>query len=494
MSDNNTEYYDPDFIGELIEIELSEGDNSFLIKALDEYPEKIAKSAAVAHAAQGNNTEALQILIGRGFSIGPVRPHYEDFGSDGDDLWYSPIGEAAENLAFEALEILVAAGADVNETVEGENWPWPPLMRAIISAKNNNLNLSCKMITRLIELGADVNAVVVWPADKKSYTPLSFVRECIAQKKVREKLAALLEERGAKLHDRPIRPKFRDGVPQESWVRGKLSFNCAEAGALETLEIFGREYRFRWIPSGTFTMGSPKEEAYREANEKERSVTIDEGFWMLETPVTQAAYWEIMDENPSTYKAVEPNGDGLSQYERPVESVTWYDAKAFCAELNALAKGSGAFFRLPTEVEWEYACRAGTSTPFSFGTAHNGTLDNIDGTAPYGTEDEGPNVGVTTPVRSYPPNPWGLYDLHGNVAEWCEDKYRQAAPSMARPKQIDVDYRVMNRDPDPSVERSVRGGSFNSDGRGARSALRGSCAAIDCLDSIGFRVVAVARE
>lgn len=484
-------FFNPEFIGEYVELALSGGDASFLARALDEFPEEIARSAAVVCAAKSNNTEALSLLIERGFSIGPVCPRRE--GGE-KELWYSPIGEAAENLAFDALEILAAAGADVNETAEGQTWPWPPLMRVIRDVNNGNLAQSCKMITRLVELGADVNAVVYWPADEKNYTALSFVQECIAQKKVREKLAALLEERGAKLHDRPIRPKFRDGVPRENRFRGELSFNGADAGALGTLDFFGREYRFRWIPSGTFTMGSPKEEAYREANEKERSVTIDEGFWMLETPVTQAAYWEIMDENPSTYKAVEPNGDGLSQYERPVESVTWYDAKAFCAELNSLVKGSGAFFRLPTEVEWEYACRAGTATPFSFGTAHNGTLDNIDGTAPYGTEDEGPNVGVTTPVRSYPPNPWGLYDLHGNVAEWCEDKYRHAAPSMARPKQIDVDYRVMNRDPDPSVERSVRGGSFNSDGRGARSALRGSCAAIDCLDSIGFRVVAVARK
>ena len=199
-------FFNPEFIGEYVELALSGGDASFLARALDEFPEEIARSAAVVCAAKSNNTEALSLLIERGFSIGPVCPRRE--GGE-KELWYSPIGEAAENLAFDALEILAAAGADVNETAEGQTWPWPPLMRVIRDVNNGNLAQSCKMITRLVELGADVNAVVYWPADEKNYTALSFVQECIAQKKVRERLSALLEGYGARRCERPIKPKFR---------------------------------------------------------------------------------------------------------------------------------------------------------------------------------------------------------------------------------------------------------------------------------------------
>lgn len=474
-----------------IAIDLYHGDNSNLTRVIQECPEAIERKGAVARAAEGNNVAALKTLIAHGFSVHPVRCKCTSADSF-HYLWYSPITEAAENLAFEALETLVEAGADVNQIIDGG--PWPPLAATIRHAKPSNLVQACKMINRLIELGADVNVVFYSIPEKKHYTPLSYVLEVTPQKKVREALTSILTAHGARRYERPIKPKFRDKIPREDWVRGKLTFNRRKAGALGTLEIFGREYRFRWIPAGEFMMGSPNDEQEREKNERLHSVSIEKGFWITETHITQAAYREVMDENPSMCQNRDLDGDDSSKYDYPVESVSWFDAKAFCAELNALTKGSPIFFRLPTEAEWEYACRAGTTTPFFFGTEHNGTLDNIDGTAPYGTTVEGPCVGAPTPVRSYPPNSWGLYDLHGNVAEWCEDVFRKSAPKYFNPPQIDVDYRETDEDPDPDVERSVRGGSFQSDGRGARSALRNSMAAIDAIDDVGFRVVAVKME
>ncbi|MBP5621001.1 MAG: hypothetical protein J6X44_03195, partial [Thermoguttaceae bacterium] len=127
----NEDEFSPDLIG----VELYQGDNQNLMRVIEEYPEEIEKEGAVANAAEGNNVEALKILIERGFSIRPVRDSEGDF-------WYSPIGDAAGNLAFEALELLIAAGADVNETAKGR--ALPPLARAIRNANHANLAQTCK--------------------------------------------------------------------------------------------------------------------------------------------------------------------------------------------------------------------------------------------------------------------------------------------------------------------------------------------------------------
>ena len=172
---------------------------------------------------------------------------------------------------------------------------------------------------------------------------------------------------------------------------------------------------FASIPAGKFLMGSPATEKERNLNETQHEVTLTQGFLMGVHEVTQAQYGQVMGKNPSQFK-----GNTL-----PVETVSYKDALAFCKKLSDLPaeKAAGRKYRLPTEAEWEYACRAGTSTPFNFGNELNGTQANCDGTIPYGTTQKGPFLGKTSPVGSYPPNAWGLHDMHGNVWEWCADRY-----------------------------------------------------------------------
>ncbi len=172
---------------------------------------------------------------------------------------------------------------------------------------------------------------------------------------------------------------------------------------------------FASIPAGKFLMGSPATEKERRSNETQHEVTLTQGFRMGVHEVTQAQYEQVMRKNPSYFK-----GATL-----PVESVSYKDALEFCQKLSDLPaeKAAGRKYRLPTEAEWEYACRAGTSTPFHFGNELNGTQANCDGTIPYGTSQKGPYLEKTSPVGSYPPNAWGLYDMHGNVWEWCADRY-----------------------------------------------------------------------
>ena len=172
---------------------------------------------------------------------------------------------------------------------------------------------------------------------------------------------------------------------------------------------------FASIPAGKFLMGSPHTEKGRQEGETQHEVTLTQGFRMGVHEVTQAQYEQVMGKNPSSFK-----GATL-----PVEMVNYDDALAFCKKLSDLPaeKAVGRKYRLPTEAEWEYCCRAGTSTPFHFGNELNGTQANCDGTSPYGTTQIGANVRKTTPVGSYDANAWGLYDMHGNVSEWCRDRY-----------------------------------------------------------------------
>jgi formylglycine-generating enzyme required for sulfatase activity len=148
-------------------------------------------------------------------------------------------------------------------------------------------------------------------------------------------------------------------------------------------------------------------------NEKSvHQVTISKSFYMGKYPVTQAQWQAVMGTNPSYFK----NCDQC-----PVENVSWNDAQEFIRKLNAL--NDGHTYRLPSEAEWEYACRAGTTTAFSFGDSLSSTQANFDGEYPYGNASKGEYKQKTVPVGSYQPNAFGLYDMHGNVWEWCEDIY-----------------------------------------------------------------------
>jgi len=161
-----------------------------------------------------------------------------------------------------------------------------------------------------------------------------------------------------------------------------------------------------YIPGGTFMMGSPKNEGY-DSEKPQHKVTV-KPFLMGKYPITQAQWIAVMDNNPSYFK-----GDN-----RPVEKVSWHDGVEFC---KRLFDKTGKAYRLPSESEWEYACRAGTTTPFYFGETITTDLANYNGTRTYASGPKGVYRKETNDVGSFPPNAFGLYDMHGNVWEWCAD-------------------------------------------------------------------------
>ncbi len=226
-----------------------------------------------------------------------------------------------------------------------------------------------------------------------------------------------------------------------------------EAGTRQTLKIGNAEYGFVWIPAGEFDMGSPESEVGRRRNEVLHHVKLTKGFWMLETEVTQALYQEIMGENPSKFK-----GDDL-----PVESVSWDDVSKFCEELTTLLSGE-LKASLPTEAQWEYSCRAGTKTAYWYG-------DSADSSKMNHEEDK------TNPVKSYDPNPWGLYDMYGNVLEWTSDYFGDYPTGTV----------VDSTGPKSAYSRVARGGSWGSGARFCRSAFRYGFDDAYRNDSLGFR-------
>ncbi len=177
------------------------------------------------------------------------------------------------------------------------------------------------------------------------------------------------------------------------------------------------------IPPGEFLMGSPESEQDTEVDEYQHRVRITKPFYLSVYEVTQSEYERVMGENPSWFSSG-GSGSGkekvsdLDTSRFPVERVNWQNAVEFCRKLSELPeeRAGGRIYRLPMEAEWEYACRAGTTTPFHFGSELNGSQTNCDGTRPYGTSTEGPQLGRTTTVGSYAANAFGLYDMHGNVS------------------------------------------------------------------------------
>jgi formylglycine-generating enzyme required for sulfatase activity len=223
---------------------------------------------------------------------------------------------------------------------------------------------------------------------------------------------------------------------------------------------------FRWIPPGRFIMGSPSDEVERFDDETQHEVVLTEGFWLADTVCTQALWEVVMRENPSAFKGAE----------RPVEQVSWEDVMTFTTRLNQQVTGLG--LRLPTEAEWEYGCRAGTRTPFWFGANITSDQVNYDGNYPYAGSKKGKHREETVEVKALPSNGWGLYQMHGNVWDWCNDWYGEYS---AEPVT----------DPQGAVSgegRVLRGGSWFGYGRYARSARRDDSAPDDRDDYIGFRL------
>ncbi len=220
--------------------------------------------------------------------------------------------------------------------------------------------------------------------------------------------------------------------------------------------------RMRWIPPGTFVMGSPLNEPERDDNEVQHRVIVTQGFWLGETPVTQAL-WQTVTGNHSS------NGEDL---DCPIIKVSWHDCVIFTARINHFVRGGG--FRLPTEAEWEYACRARTTTATFAGDMMMANPPQLDAIGWY----RGNSGGTIHPVGQKAANPWGLYDMLGNVYEWCADWY---AP-------YDVNVDCDPRGPVTGERRVLRGGSWSSRASSLRSANRIAYPGSSYSASIGFRL------
>jgi formylglycine-generating enzyme required for sulfatase activity len=223
-------------------------------------------------------------------------------------------------------------------------------------------------------------------------------------------------------------------------------------GVWVAFEYQGVSQRLRWAPPGRFWMGSPEAEAGRYHDEGPRhEVTLSWGYWLGDTACSQALWEAVMRKNPSRFEGGE----------RPVDQVSFEDVQRFLERLNNLVPGLA--LTLPTEAQWEYCCRAGTETPFSLGEDITVEEVNYDGNHPYARGRKGRYRQETVAVGSLPPNPWGFYEMHGNVWEWCRDWQRtyEAVPV---------------QDPlgsaEPGGVRVIRGGSWFSNARYVRCAYR----------------------
>jgi formylglycine-generating enzyme required for sulfatase activity len=212
-------------------------------------------------------------------------------------------------------------------------------------------------------------------------------------------------------------------------------------------------------------------------------VVIGKPFYMATCPVSQLAYVTVVGKNPSRFASEDRAGLGC-----PVEMVSWEDAAAFCRALTERSeeRAAGRSYRLPTEAEWEYACRAGTNSPFGHGSSLSAGQGNFDARFPYGDGSTGKPLGRTTPPNRFPSGAWGLADAHGNVWEWCADWYGEGY------------YRSSPlRDPsgpEAGTVKVLRGGSWRNQASSCRAAYRNALAPHQKDSATGFRVVAVLQS
>jgi len=251
---------------------------------------------------------------------------------------------------------------------------------------------------------------------------------------------------------------------------------------------------FRWIDSGTFMMGSPEEEEGRYDDEDYHQVTLTQGFWAAETTVTQAMWVSVMAENPSHFE-----GDN-----RPVEQVSWDDCQRFIQKLNTFHPELEVC--LPWEAEWEYACRAGTKTAFNVGEKL--TLDKVNYRGVWNlelgedrekwveeasTQWDDKAKQETAEVKSYSCNAWGLYEMHGNVWEWCQDHWQEnlGTDSVVDPQNERAEAEAEAEAGQEGARRVIRGGSWGNLGGDVRSAYRLHYSPVNRRSLLGFRLFLV---
>jgi formylglycine-generating enzyme required for sulfatase activity len=236
------------------------------------------------------------------------------------------------------------------------------------------------------------------------------------------------------------------------------------------------------LPAGEFRMGSPEQEAERQSYEGPQHQVKLGSFFMGQTPVTQAQ-WQVVAGWQKQQRELKDQPSRFQGANRPVEQVSWQEAVEFCRRLSVR---TGREYSLPSEAQWEYACRAGTTTPFSFGEMLTPELANYDGTNTYASGPKGVYLQQTTEVGSFPANGWGLHDMHGNVWEWCLDPWQGSyvgAPA-------DGSAWMAGR----GASKLLRGGSWRYRPAYCRSAFRSFYLPVNRVNLIGFRVCCLPQD
>ncbi len=243
------------------------------------------------------------------------------------------------------------------------------------------------------------------------------------------------------------------------------------------------------IQAGSFLMGSPEDEPERSSDEgPQHDVAIQE-FFMAQTPITQAQWREVASwqerEAERWGRELNPNpsyfGDQADSDQRPVEQVSWLDAMEFC---HRLSQRTGRYYTLPSEAQWEYACRTGSTMPFAFGATLTSELANYNATETYGDGPKGEYRKQTTAVGLFPANAWGLHDMHGNVLEWCLDHWYSSYEGAPSDGSAWLTPSASEEEP-----RLLRGGSWLNNPRICRSAYRYPAQPDYAISYVGFRVV-----
>jgi formylglycine-generating enzyme required for sulfatase activity len=308
-------------------------------------------------------------------------------------------------------------------------------------------------------------------------------------------------------------PAVQQAAPEPPLPPESLAFAGKKPG--EEWSANGLGMRFCWCPAGAFIMGSPKDEPERELgyskfSEDQVPVKLMKGFWLAKYETTQELWGRVMvttlkdqikKANAQLYldyansisgvpRALwaQPAGEGPSF---PMYYVNHVEATAFCQKLTEEERKAGRLpprweYRLPTDAQWEYACRAGTKTATAFGDSLNGLQANFNGVYPNNGARNGPSLGRTLPVGSYAPNAWGLCDMHGNAREWCQDCYRTNLPGGTDPEVMSFPTRTTGE-----ADKVVRGGSWQTYGSDCRSARRLGYAPVTRENDRGFRVAVV---
>ncbi|MBJ6609519.1 MAG: SUMF1/EgtB/PvdO family nonheme iron enzyme [Candidatus Thiothrix moscowensis] len=395
---------------------------------------------------------------------------------------YARDGSHGERLAVEAQQQLQAAGfsvfRDVTDLKAGESFPHrlefelenSDVMVLVVSEKVRTSEWVYSEFSMAKEIGIPVVPVLAEsirsPLWLRNLQILDFCGSCDWP----QLLGAIGHYVGDPSPLNPLSSETGEGGGREKPAWSRDAGND-KYGRYADLTVEGITQRFRWIEPGTFWMGSMGSENGRLDREIRHQVTLTTGFWLADTACSQALWQVVMDDNPAHFQ---------NDLNNPVEQVSWYDVQEhFLLRLNRMIAGVTA--RLPTEAEWEYACRAGTTGAFNFMGELSLSKINYNGTWDDNKWGDGA-LQRTTPAKSYLPNHWGLYQMHGNVWEWCQDAWREKLPAepVTDPQGVGGDQM--------GVGRVIRGGSWSNGGKNCRSAYRGGYGAANRLNNLGLRL------